>query len=244
MKQTKNDNNNLKINTINETQKEIPIKSILLIIYNIILMATCFIQFAIRPVEEGQARPNNTNMVSMLEYEMAHGVYEFKQGFIDFKPILRSILEMHIYVSMAEGFINYTAHLFVGGRIVKCLANIIADFPADNKLLDSWFGAKLLLGGVLACVAIQATGILIFTHKQTKVMFYWIVAPDLANDANDDFMAKQILTMALMQTLNSIVQLKTLILFYYAMFTFKTSIGLTREAIHKSKIILILNVPC
>lgn len=233
----------LKEASLETGQNAISLKSLFFIILNLGLMATYVIPFIYVELtkfntKENESEPQNsrgggisTNGTGMTVKDYL-ALRQFNAEFAHFKPILRNVMSMVIYVFIVEGFVNFAINGYTGGKLICCLAQV----PNIQKLDTSKAFAVRRIGVILvSIVVIHAAGIAIFNQKEFRTLRKLLFTKDFVLEANATLDLLQFLCFSLMNILHYLILSMMPLLFLYTTTIFTKHLDAMSESIQTGK---------
>lgn len=233
----------LKEATLEAGQNAISLKSLFFIILNLGLMATYVVPFIYVELENFNTKENETeqqnyrggisnNGTGILTVKDYLALRQFNAEFAHFKPILRNVMSMVLYVFIVEGFVNFAINGYTGGKLICCLAQV----PNIQKLDTSKSFAVRRIGVILvSIVVIHAAGIALFNQKEIRTLRKLFFSKDFVLEANAKLDLLQLLCFSLMHILHYLILSMMPLLFLYTTTIFTKHLDAMSESIQTGK---------
>lgn len=183
------------------------------------------------------------NISNLFEYEIKLGIQQFRHGFDDFKPILRTILQSVVRVFTLNALANFVLNLFTGGRLIREIVLVrTANFDNSEKLerCSRSLAVKVILGLIVSILTVNIFSLVVFNWQlfnsvlalllPVQSWFGWKFS------AEEEFIAKQVLLLMVFHMLLYVIEMMVTLLFGYTMFMFKRHIELLQEQVRTSKL--------
>ena len=189
------------------------------------------------------------NISSVIEYEIKLGIQQFRHGFDDFKPILRTILQSTVRVFMFSALANFVLNLFTGGRLIWEIVRVrtVVNFDHCAKKEDEKIkgGGRAMAIKTILALLVSILGVNIFSLVLfNRAVFNSVLAllfrisfsssPVSTATGEEEFIAKQVLLLMVFHMLLYVVEMMVTLLFGYTMIMFKRHLEMLQRQVRTS----------
>lgn len=170
-----------------------------------------------------------SNSTNFIIYELTYGIDEYIEGFNNFKPVLRHILQSLMFVFLVDYLVSYPFSLVKGGQLVQQLVSV-----PEIRQIDSskGFVLKIFSATVAFFITISSVGFIAFSGKYFHLFIKWTFGggdeEGSSVSQHDVFTLKRCLALLVVYPFYFMIQSVTAVLFVYVMYIFKKHIELIR----------------